>query len=104
MNRRRPKQIVIRASEEEFKKIKLKVSKSKLSQNEYLLKCCLNKKINVIEGLKDLTIELKDIGKNINDLKKQDSFKENNREELLKIEGELKNIWQLLRQLIQKTQ
>jgi len=59
MNRSRPKQIVIRASEKEFDRIKRKVEKSKLTQNEYLLKSVLDKEIIVIEGIKDLTIELK---------------------------------------------
>ncbi len=44
VNRKRNKQIVIRATEKEFNTIKNKVKKSKLSQNEYLLKCALDKK------------------------------------------------------------
>ncbi|NFS91320.1 plasmid mobilization relaxosome protein MobC, partial [Clostridium botulinum] len=59
VNRKRNKQIVIRATEKEFNTIKNKVKKSKLSQNEYLLKCALDKRILVVDGLKDLNIELK---------------------------------------------
>lgn len=101
MNRRRPKQIVIRASEEEFSKIKKKVEKSKLNQNEYLLKCCLNKKITVVEGLDELTMELKNISNELNEIRINNNMS-NSENEYDKVNEELKEIWQLLRQLIQK--
>lgn len=103
MNRTRPKQIVIRASEDEFSKIKGKVEKSKLTQNEYLLKCCLNKKVIVVEGLQDLTLELKKIGTHLDKIDKQ-MIKDNNscRNELHDVKEEMREAWQLLRQLIQK--
>lgn len=105
MNRTRPKQIVIRASEDEFEKIKKKVSKSKLNQNEYLLKCCLNKKVNVVEGLKEMTLELKKIGNKLNEVKNEtQNGKCDNSKELEEINKEMKEAWQLLRLLIQKTQ
>ncbi len=103
MNRSRPKQIVIRASEKEFEKIKNKVAKSKLTQNEYLLKSALNKEIIVIEGIRDLTIDLKRIGNNLNQLTRAvHEGKVNCRGELSEIHEEMKEVWQLLRQLIQK--
>lgn len=103
MNRKRPKQIVIRASEKEFEKIKNKVAKSKLTQNEYLLKSALDKEIVVIEGLKDLTIDLKRIGNNLNQLTRAvHEGKAHCSKELSEINEEMKEVWQLLRQLIQK--
>jgi molybdopterin-guanine dinucleotide biosynthesis protein len=100
MNRQRPKQIVIRASEQEFAKIKSKVEKSKLNQNEYLLKSCLDKNIVVVEGFPDLTIELKRIGNNLNQLTRAvHEGKANCNAELAEIEKELSEVWQLLRQL-----
>lgn len=103
MNRNRPKQIVIRASDEEFKKIKAKVEKSKLKQNEYLLKCCLGKDIYVIEGLREMTIELKRIGTNLNQLTKAvHEGKANCKAEIGDIQKELGETWQSLRLLIQK--
>lgn len=103
MNKKRPKQIIIRATEEEFTKMKKKVEKSKLSQNEYLLKSVLDKDITVIEGLHDFTIELKRIGNNLNQLTRAvHEGKANYSKELSDINGEMKEVWQLLRQLIQK--
>ena len=92
-NRKRNKQIVI----------KNKVKKSKLSQNEYLLKCALDKRILVVDGLKDLNVELKRIGNNLNQLTKSvHEGKTNCSKELLEINKEMKEVWQLLRQLTPK--
>jgi len=103
MNRVRPKQIVIRASEKEFERIKRKVEKSKLTQNEYLLKSALDKEIIVIEGMRDLTIELKKIGNNLNQLTRAvHEGKANCSKELSEINEEMKEVWQLLRSLTQR--
>lgn len=103
MNRSRPKQIVIRANEKEFEQIKKKVTKSKLTQNEYLLRSALNKEITVIDGIRDLTIDLKRIGNNLNQLTRAvHEGKAHCSKELSEINEEMKDVWQLLRQLIQK--
>jgi Mg2+ and Co2+ transporter CorA len=103
MNRSRPKQIVIRASEEEFEQIKKKVKASKKKQNEYLLKCSLDKDIVVIDGLREQTIELKRIGNNLNQLTRAvNEGRANCANELQDINEEMKKIWQSLRSLIQK--
>lgn len=103
MNRTRPKQIVIRANEKEFDRIKKKVEKSKLTQNEYLLKAILDKDIVVIDGLRDLTIELKRIGNNLNQLTRAvHEGKANCRTELSAINEEMKEVWQLLNLLARK--
>ena len=101
-NRKRQKQIVIRATEKEFKRIKNKVEKSKLTQNKYLLQSALDKEIKVVEGIKDLTIETKRIGVNLNQLTKlANQGKVNCSGELQEINKELIEVWQSLRQLIQ---
>lgn len=103
MNRSRPKQIVIRVNEKELEQIQAKVSKSKLTQNEYLIRAALNKKITVIEGIKDLTISVKRIGNNLNQLTRAvHEGRANCGNELSQINEEMKEVWQLLRQLIQK--
>jgi len=103
MNRARPKQIIIRASEEEFNYIKSKIEMSKLNQNKYLLKCALDKEVVVIDGLNDFTLELKRIGNNLNQLTKAaHEGKVNCAAELQDINGEMKEVWQLLRSLIQR--
>ncbi len=103
MNRSRPKQIVIRANQKEFERIKGRVEKSKLTQNEYLLRSVLDKEIIVIEGMKDLTIELKRIGNNLNQLTRAvHEGKANCSKELSEINEEMKEVWQLLRSLTQR--
>ena len=101
-NRKRQKQIVIRATEKEFEQIKKNVEKSKLTQNKFLLQSALNKEINVVEGIKDLVIETKRIGVNLNQLTKlANQGKVDCSEEMAEINEELVEVWQSLRQLIQ---
>ena len=103
MNRTRPKQIVIRASEKEFEKIKANVKKSKLRQNDYMLKCSLNKEIIVVDGIRELTIELKRIGNNLNQLTRSvHEGKVNCSQEVQELSEEMGQIWQSLRLLTQK--
>lgn len=102
-NRTRPKQIVIRATDKEFEQIKKKVEKSKMTQNKFLLKSALDKEIIVIEDLKELVLETKRIGVNLNQLTKlANQGKVNCSKELEEINRELVEVWQLLRQLTQK--
>lgn len=101
MNRIRPKQIIIRATENEFKLIKEKVKKSKLKQNDFLLKCALGKKIIIIEDLQEIFIELKRQGINLNQLARAVNQGELNLN-TEKLEKELEETWRLLRQLTQK--
>lgn len=103
MNRSRPKQILIRVSELELNDIKLKVTKSKINQNEYIIRCLLDKEIVVIDGLREQTIELKRIGNNLNQLTRAvNEGRANCGEELQDINKEMKEVWQLLRLLIQR--
>lgn len=103
MNRTKPKQIKFWVTEKEHEKIKNKISRSKLKQNDYLLKSALDKEILVIEGLPEMTLELKKIGNNLNQLTRAvHQGKTNCKDELSEINEEMKEVWQLLRQLIQK--
>ena len=79
--RRRPRQVKFWATDEELQLIKKKIEISKLSQQEYLLRSALEKNILVIEGIKELIIELTKEG---NELRNLSSF----RSDLLKF-GEL---------------
>ena len=99
----RTRKITVRATEKELEKIKVKVKKSGLTQNDYILHALLNKDITVIEDLKPMLIELKRIGVNLNQLtmiaNSTNAVKET---ELKKISEELGEVWQLLRQLNHK--
>lgn len=68
LGRTKDKQIKFWSDETEFQQIKKKIDKSKLSQQEYLLKCALEKDIIVIDEMKDFLMELKRIGNNLNQL------------------------------------
>lgn len=100
--RKRDNQMILRATDQEVEKIRKKIEKSKLSQNEYLLKSALDKEIIVIEGIKDLLVETRRIGNNINQLTKLAHQGEiNHLEDLEEMKKELDKIWQSLSQLIQ---
>ena len=45
-----------------------KKSKTYYNQSEYIRKCVLDKKITVIPGIRDLIVDLKRIGNNLNQL------------------------------------
>ncbi len=68
MNRKRPKQIVIRLSEEEYQKVKDKIEKTGMKQQEYLIRAILNKPVINTEGLKEILPELKRQGNNLNQI------------------------------------
>lgn len=103
-NRKRKKQILIRATEEEYKSIEEKRIKSKLSKNDYMLHSALNKKIVVVEGVRDITLELKKVGNNLNQITKamHEGKIQDCSHQLDKIDKELKDLWQLSSRLAQK--
>ena len=104
MNRTRPKQIVIRMSEDEYEKIKKKVEQSGMSQQEYLIKALTQKEIKNTEALRELFPQLGKIGSNLNQIARK-----LNQIGYIDFNGELRqalkgcdDIWQLLRQYLQK--
>lgn len=102
MNRARPKQIVIRMTEEEFEKVKKQVDKSGMKQQDYLIRCITGKQIVNTEGIKAITPELKRVGNNLNQLAKAcNSNMPIEYGEVLKMGEELNEVWRLLRRLAQ---
>lgn len=105
MNRKRPKQIVIRATESELKAIQKKVAKAKITQNEYLLKSALEKEIIIVDGVADLNTELRRIGNNINQLTKAvHEGKITCGDELENVVKELKGLWQFSSRLCRRVE
>ena len=103
MNRTRPKQIVIRLSEEEYAKLKAKVEKSGLKQQDYLIKAITNKSVTNTDGLKELIPEIKRVGNNLNQLsRKANEGLVVGLDELEQAQKELAEVWQSLKQFIQK--
>ena len=71
MNRTRPKQIVIRVSEEELEAIKKKVEQSGKSQQQYIIEALTQKQVVNLDGLKEIYPELKRQGNNLNQIAKK---------------------------------
>jgi uncharacterized protein (DUF1778 family) len=92
--RTRNKQIILRATEKEYELIQKKVEKSKLKQNDFLLKSALQKNIIVIEGLQELLLELIREGKNLNQIAKALNQNENsNLNEITELKEKLIDLW-----------
>lgn len=92
-----------RVNNKDYERIEKNIKKSKLSITEYMTKSALNKEIVVIDNLKELVLETNKIGVNINQLTKlANQGKVDCSSELEEINKELVEVWQLLRQLIQK--
>lgn len=102
-NRTAPVQIKIRLTEEEAQQLKEKIAESGLTQQEYIKRCALGRKIQNTEGAKQLVPELKRIGNNLNQIARH--MNEGNYPSLQSVEDnqkELKNLWQQLRQFLQR--
>lgn len=69
-NRKRNIQLKMYLSDEEYQAFIKQVNKSKLTQTDFFIRCVTNKKVIVVEGLKDILVELKRIGSNINQIAK----------------------------------
>lgn len=94
MNRTRSKQLNFRLSEKECDEFQVNVEKSKLKQSDYLRKCILQKDIIVIDEVKDLVMELKRIGNNLNQLTRTvNSGEIKSIEELTEVKKELDKVW-----------
>ncbi|MBD7913474.1 plasmid mobilization protein [Clostridium cibarium] len=92
--RNRGKQINFRLSESEFEQFQKNFQKSKLTQSEYLRKCILEKDIFVIDDMKELVLELKRLGNNLNQItKKVNTGEVKNIDELSSMKTELDYVW-----------
>ena len=117
MNRIRPKQMSFRLSEEEYRQLKERISKSGLSSQEYLLRAVMKSTIQRNSELKEMLPELKKVstelsrqGNNLNQiatvLNKRGYVDYRNTltqtlEEVRHATEEAKEVWQLLKQYLQ---
>ena len=60
------KPVAFRVTEAQYKTIKAKADKAKMSLTDYLIAAAMQKEINVAEDLKPILYELKAIGRNLN--------------------------------------
>lgn len=102
-SRSRPKQVKFWASEKELKEIKKKAEKSKLTQSEYLLRSALDKKIIVVEGLKDILLELSREGNNLNQISKSlNQGGQLNQEQFNEIKEKLMDLWDTIEKTLKE--
>lgn len=102
-NRSRPKQVKFWASESEVEQIKKKVKKSKLTQSDYLLRCALDQKILVVEGLKEILLELIREGNNLNQISKAlNQGEQINQNEILETKEKLMELWGLIEKILKE--
>jgi CRISPR/Cas system CSM-associated protein Csm2 small subunit len=103
VNRKRPKQIVIRLSEQEFEDLKIKVEQSGKNQQQYIIEALTKKRVVNTDGLKEVAGELKRQGNNLNQIAKRLNQMEpvsyGQFQEDIK---EFTQIWQLLKQSLQE--
>lgn len=103
MNRTRPKQIVIRVSEEELEQIKKKVEQSGKSQQQYIIEALTQKQVTNTDGIKVLMPELKRVGNNLNQIAKAlNSTGYYDYRLITQNQKELNEVWQSLKQYLQR--
>lgn len=100
-NRKREKQIKFYVNEKEYDQIKKKIKKSKLKQQEYLIKSALNKKIIVIDGLKEILLELSREGNNLNQIAKK--INEGEQKDIKEMKNKLNNLWDLIEKILKES-
>ena len=102
-SRSRPKQVKFWASEKELEQIKKKIQKSNLTQSEYLLRSALDKKILVVEGLKEILIELSREGNNLNQISRALNQREGfNEEQFRETKERLMELWSLIEKTLKE--
>lgn len=94
--------INIRVTENEKKKIEEKAKRCNMTISKVIISSCLKDKIIIINGLDRVDAQLRKIGNNLNQLTKLSNERIVNVVDLNALRMEVNNIWQLLRQLVQK--
>ena len=96
------KKINIRLTEKEKSIIESKAKKLNMTITKFIISSCLKDKIVIVNGLDRVDTELRRIGNNINQLTKLANEKIITVINLKELRMEVNNIWQLLKQLVQK--
>ena len=96
------KKINIRLTEKEKSIIELKAKKLNMTITKFIVSSCLKDKIVIVNGLDKVDTELRRIGNNINQLTRLANEKIITIIDLKELRMEVNNIWQLLKQLVQK--
>ena len=96
------KKINIRLTEKKKNIIEVKAKKLNMTITKFIISSCLKDKIVIVNGLDRVDTELRRIGNNINQLTRLANEKIITVINLKELRMEVNNIWQLLKQLVQK--
>ena len=96
------KKINIRLTEKEKSIIESKAKKLNMTLTKFIVSSCLKDKIIIVNGLDKVDAELRRIGNNINQLTRLANEKIITVVDLKELRMEVNNLWQLLKQLVQK--
>lgn len=96
-NRTRPKQIIIRMTQEEYDAYQKRLQKTKLNGNSFGIKCLLNNPITVIDDIPELIRQLKGIGNNLNQLARAANSGKDVPINFDELDEGVKEIWRWLR-------
>ena len=104
MRRKRNNSLGIWLTTEELEDLKTKISKTNLNKSAYIRKCILENNITVIPGIRDLTIELKRIGNNLNQITRcvNEGSLTILGDNLKNIKDDLKEVWEGLAKTLKK--
>lgn len=94
--------INIRLTQKEKTQIENKANKCNMTISKFILNSCLKDNIVIINGLDKFDTELRRIGNNINQLTRLANERIIKEVNLKEVRMEVNNIWQLLKQLVQK--
>lgn len=96
------KKLNIRLTEKEKNIIESKAKKLNMTITKFIVSSCLKDKIVIVNGLDKIDTELRRIGNNINQLTRLANERIITVVDLKNLRMEVNNIWQLLKQLVQK--
>ena len=65
---KKDKQFSIRIAAQDLETIRRKAAQAHMSQSDYVIACCLGKRIVILNGLKEVLRQQKAIGNNLNQL------------------------------------
>lgn len=106
MPRKRNYPITIWLNEKELILLKDKISKTPYLRSDYIRKCSLDKNITVIPGIRDLIIEFKKIGSNLDKISRSIDNKSGDQiilsDDLKSIKEDLKKAWAKLAVVMKK--
>lgn len=93
MRRERDKQINFRLSAEELSIFDENVKRSNLKKSEYLRRCILEKDIIVIEDIKDMVLELKEMNKLLDNISSNQSDSSEDKKDIIKIKKDINKLF-----------